>query len=169
MFYGNVEDFKNYCTLRNKVLPETWTNEMIESALLISSEWLDSKYENIFIGYKANGYKQERSWPREAAVVQNYPYYLFAKDEIPEQLNKATYEAAFRNLTSPGSLEVDFTPNQYKSVRIEGGVSVEYNSSLAYASDIQTEIPIIQSLMSDLIDYDKSGSFSRVSGRASRV
>lgn len=169
MFYGNVDDFKSYCTSRNKDLSETWSDELIESALLISSEWLDGKYENIFIGYKADGYKQERSWPREAAVVQFYPYYLFAKDEIPEQIKKATYEAAFRNLISPGSLETDFTPNQYKSVRVEGAISVEYNSSLTYASDIQTEIPIIQTLMSDLIDYDKSGSFSRVSGRASRV
>lgn len=169
MYYGNVDDFKTYCMSRGKSLPETWTDEMIESALLVSSEWLDGEYENIFIGYKANGYKQERSWPREAAVVQSYPYYLFAKDEIPAQIEKATYEAAFRNLTSPGSLQVDFTPNQYSSVRVEGAISVEYNSSLTYASDIQTEIPIIQTLMSDLIDYDKPGSFSRVSGRASRV
>ena len=63
MYYGNVDDFKTYCMSRGKSLPETWTDEMIESALLVSSEWLDGEYENIFIGYKANGYKQERSWP----------------------------------------------------------------------------------------------------------
>lgn len=169
MYYGNVDDFKTYCTSRGKSLPETWTNDMIESALLISSEWLDGEYEDIFIGYKANGYKQERSWPREAAVVQSFPYYLFAKDEIPQQVEKAVYEAAFRNLTSPGSLQVDFTPTQYKSVRVEGAISVEYNSSITYASDAQTEIPVIEILMRDLIDYDKTGSFSRLSGRVSRV
>lgn len=167
MFYGNVDDFKEYFTLRGKEVPETWTNEMIESALLISSEWLDGQYENQWIGYKVD-FEQERSWPRQSAIVQSFPYHLYETDEIPEQVVKATYEAAFRELTKQGCLQVDFTPNKYKSVSVEGAISVEYNN-ISYASDAQIQIPVIDTLMSLLIDESKSGAFSPISGKVSRV
>lgn len=167
MFYGNVDDFKEYFTLRGKVVPEDWDNSKIESALLVSSEWLDHQFENSWIGYKID-FNQERSWPRQSAVVQSFPYHVYKTDEIPEQVIKATYEAAFRELTKQGSLQVDFTPNKYKYVSVEGAISVQYNS-LSYASDVQTEIPIIEDLMSILTDSTKSGAFSSVSGKVSRV
>ena len=167
MFYGNVDDFKEYFTLRGKVVPGEWDNSKIESALLVSSEWLDHQFENSWIGYKVN-FNQERSWPRQSAVVQSFPYYVYKTDEIPEQVIKATYEAAFRELTKQGSLQVDFTPNKYKSVSVSGAISVEYNS-LSYASDVQTEIPVIEDLMSVLTDSTKSGAFSSLSGKVSRV
>lgn len=167
MFYGNVDDFKEYFTLRGKVVPEDWDNSKIESALLVSSEWLDHQFENSWIGYKID-FNQERSWPRQSAVVQSFPYHVYKTDEIPEQVIKATYEAAFRELTKQGSLQVDFTPNKYKYVSVEGAISVQYNS-LSYASDVQTEIPVIEDLMSILTDSTKSGAFSSVSGKVSRV
>lgn len=167
MFYGNVDDFKEYFTLRGKVVPEEWDNSKIESALLVSSEWLDHQFENSWIGYKVK-FEQERSWPRQSAVVQSFPYHVYKTDEIPEQVVKATYEAAFRELTKQGSLQVDFTPNKYKSVSVSGAISVEYNS-LSYASDVQTEIPVIEDLMSVLTDSTKSGAFSSLSGKVSRV
>lgn len=167
MFYGNVDDFKEYFTLRGKVVPEDWDNSKIESALLVSSEWLDHQFENSWIGYKID-FNQERSWPRQSAVVQSFPYHVYKTDEIPEQVIKATYEAAFRELTKQGSLQVDFTPNKYKYVSVEGAISVQYNS-FSYASDVQTEIPVIEDLMSILTDSTKSGAFSSVSGKVSRV
>ena len=166
MFYGNVDDFKEYFTLRGKTIPEDWDNSKIESALLVSSEWLDHQFENCWIGYKVD-FKQERSWPRQSAQVQTYPYYVYDNTEIPEQVAKATYEAAFRELTKQGSLQVDFTPNKYKAVSVEGAISVEYNDIL-YASESQIQIPIIQNLMSILIDQTK-GSDNPISGKASRV
>ena len=96
MFYGNVDDFKEYFKARGKEVPETWTDEMIESALLVSSEWLDNQFENSWIGYKVE-FEQERSWPRQSAVVQSFPYHVYDNTEIPEQVAKATYEAAARH------------------------------------------------------------------------
>lgn len=166
MFYGNVDDFKEYFITRGKDIPQDWTDDMIESALLVSSEWLDGQYESLWIGYKVD-FKQERSWPRQSAQVQTYPYYVYKNDEIPEQVVKAVYEACFRELTKSGSLQVDFTPNKYKSVSVDGAISVEYNDIL-YASESQIQMPAIQTLMSVLIDQSKGGN-NPISGKASRV
>ena len=169
MIYGNADGFKDYFIARGKELSAEWTDEQIESALLVSSEWLDNQYEPLWIGYKTEGFKQERSWPRKSARVQTFPYYLFANDEIPEQVVKAVYEATFRELTTPGYLQSDYTPNKYSSVRVEGAIAVEYNKHILYASDAQNEIPVIGDLMKPLIDNEKGGNFSILSGRASRV
>lgn len=168
MTYGkSADDFRNYIISRGRDIPDTWTDTMIESAFLLSSEWLDLRYEDVWIGYKKT-YEQERSWPRQAAVTQTFPSHLFSEDEIPEQVVKACYELTYRELTSPGCLTTDFKPNTYKSVSISGAVSVEY-SVQAYASDVQLQIPVVDYMMSVLIDKNKNGETSQISGKAYRV
>lgn len=169
MIYGNANGFREYFRTRGKSLSEIWTDEKIESALLVASEWLDGQFEASWIGYKTEGYKQERSWPRTAAVVASFPYHLYDKNEIPEQVIKATYEAAYREGTSNGCLQTDFTPSKYKSVSVSGAVAVEYNDLVLSAGDAQLEIPIIQNLMKPLIDPQKSGDLSVLSGKVVRV
>lgn len=166
MYYGNAEDFKTYLTERGRDVSQTWTDEKIEVALLVASEWLDSQFENLWIGYKLD-YKQERSWPRQMARVVTYPYYIFATDEIPEQVIQATYEAAQRHLTNPGCLQVDYRPSLYSSVSVYNAVTVEYNSN-ASVGDAQMQIPVIQNLMDSLIDPDKNGNGNSLYGRAVR-
>lgn len=168
MFYGNVDGFKEYFTLRGKTIPEEWTDEKIESTLLISSEWLDSRYENIWIGYKV-AFKQERSWPRQSAVVESFPYYVYGVDEIPEEVIKATYEASYRELEESGYLRKDYTANLYDSVSIDGAISIKYNNTVQSLYDIQNKIDIIDSLMFLLIDNSKNGSFNSSSGSVERV
>lgn len=168
MFYGNAADFKNYLTERGKEVSQDWADSKIESALLVSSEWLDRKFESLWIGYKLT-YDQLRSWPRQSAVTETFPSYVYKIDEIPYQVVDATYEAAFRELQKPGCLQVDFTPNKYKSVKVEGAISVEYNTGFTYASDIQNDFPIIDEIMSGLISTDKNGNYSPFSGKAVRA
>lgn len=169
MFYGNANGFREYFRIRGKTSSENWTDQEIESALLVASEWLDSQFETLWIGYKTDGFKQERSWPRTAAVVAFFPYYVFNNDEIPEQVIKASYEAAYREINSKGCLQTDFLPSKYKAVSVSGAVSVEYNDFVLSAGDAQLEIPVIQSLMSQLIDPQKTGDLSVLSGKAVRV
>lgn len=169
MIYGNADGFKEYLGSRGMSMTCNWTDDKIDSALLVASEWLDGLYENSWIGYKANGYKQERSWPRKSAQVQSYPFYLFKEDEIPEQVIKATYEAAYRHLNDSKSLQSDYTPTKYKRVSVNGAVSVEYNDTVTGWTDVQTQFPIIQSLMSDLTDDKSDGSLSSLSGKAVRL
>ncbi len=167
--YGSAENFKKYITDRGKAINESWQKDVIESALLVASEWLDNQYENCWIGYKANGYTQERSWPRKSAVAQTYPTYTFPDTEIPSQVVWATYEAAYRYLQDNKVLQSDYTPSKYSMVSITGSLTVQFNETLTGASDVQTQFPIIQNLMSDLIDPNKEGSLSPLTGKAIRL
>lgn len=170
MIYGDVEGFKEYFTDRGKgeVLYE-WDDDKIKSALLVASEWLDGQFETLWIGYKTEGFKQERSWPRTAASTVYFPYYNYEKNEIPEQVVKATYEAAYRECNEQGCLQTDFKPSRYKNVSVSGAVAVEYNDLVFSSADSQLEIPIIQKLMEHLVDPEKVGSISALSGQAVRV
>ena len=98
-------------------IPVTWDDDKINSALLVSSEWLDNHYENFWIGYKVD-FHQERSWPRQSAMVATYPSYTYGTDEIPLQVIQATYELARRELAEQGSLSVDYRPSAYSNVSI---------------------------------------------------
>lgn len=167
MFYGSAEEFKQYLTARNREVSDNWSDEDIEAALLVASEWLDNQYEDSWIGYK-NTYEQERSWPRQLALVRTFPYYTYQNDEIPIEVNYATYEAADRQLNNPGCLQTDYTPKPYNSVSIYNAVTVEYVTGTS-AGDVQVQIPAIQGLMSKLLDPEKAGQGNSLYGKAVRA
>lgn len=168
MFYGNVAGFTAYLQERGQEVSDDWMDEDIKAALLVASEWLDSQYEDCWIGYKVT-FEQERSWPRQNARVATYPYHVYSTTDIPTQVIQATYEAAKRELTKKGSLLVDYKPTQYQSVSVYNAVTVEYKDSVSSAGDVQTQIPVIQNLMSILIDPNKGADGNALSGRAVRV
>lgn len=165
MFYGNAEDFRTYNVARGREVPDAWDDTLIDSALLVASEYIDANYENSFIGHKTNGFIQERSWPRSNAQINTYPYYIFDNDTIPEQVVKATYEAAYREATERGSLSVDYKPNEYKSVSVDGATSVEYNFTNT-SSDVQKQIPAVEMLLQFLT---VDGGSNNVSGKVFRA
>ncbi|MBP5699084.1 MAG: hypothetical protein J6W96_06125 [Alphaproteobacteria bacterium] len=168
MFYGNADDFKTYLSERGQEVSDDWMDEDIDAALLVASEWLDSQYEDLWIGYKVT-FEQDRSWPRRNAMIATYPYHIYSDTDIPNQVIQATYEAAKRELTKKGSLMVDYQPTQYQSVSIYNAVTVEYKDSVSSAGDIQVQIPVVQNLMSILIDPNKGADGNGLSGRAVRV
>jgi hypothetical protein len=167
MFYGSVDGFVEYHDNRGREIPATWSEEFIESTLLVASEWLDAAYSGLWSGTPTDGFEQVRQWPREHAKTNTDPVFHFPDDAIPERVEFAAYEAAFRQGQKPGSLQKDFTPNKYRSVRIDGAISVDYNLNLSEASDAQTSYPVISSLMAPLLN--SNNDFSGYSGKVSRV
>jgi len=168
-FYGTAADFITYHESRGKTILSSWTTAVIEAALLVASEWLDGRYRNFWVGYPTDGYTQERLWPREGAYTNTYTSYTFDSDEIPDAVEQATYEAAFRELNSSGSLEIDFTPSKYSKVSVDKAVSVTYDSRLTEVSDFQVEIQKVQQLMLPLIDPQSTGLLSTLSGAGERL
>lgn len=166
--YGSNEGFQEYFESRGQDIPGTWDDTYIAAALLVASEWVDGVYGPQFSGYKTGGYNQEREWPRAAAYANVYPCYNFANTDIPDRVVNATYEAAFRQATTPGSLSVDYVPGKYKSVSVDGAISVDY-AQFSSTSDVQMQIAVIDVLLWPLLNAPGSGGFSGLSGPAARV
>jgi len=167
MFYGSAANFTTYHEDRGRTVPAEWTDSIKEAALLLASEWIDNLYGESFYGYPTDGFLQERQWPREDARTNTYPEHLFTNTETPDNVADATYEAAFRELTSPGALNVDFTPNKYNKASVDGAVTVEYAQNLT-VNDAQVQIRVVDPILSPLLDPAKGGSFSGLSGDVSR-
>ena len=166
--YGTATNFINYHEARGRTIPVAWDTAFINATLLVASEWLDNVYGSLFFGYPTDGFEQVRQWPRTSAMTNTNPVYVFATDEIPDRIDYATYEAAWREGNSPESLNVDYTPSQYNSVAIEGAVTVDYNTS-SDVIDLQTQIRIVDSLMTPLLDPSSDGYMSNLSGASERV
>lgn len=165
-FYGTIERFKSYFEARNKEVPATWDDDDIEAALLVASEWLDAVYGPQFSGTKVGQRDQIREQPRNAQF-DVYGYYIDSAS-VPREVENATYEAAFRQVSNPGSLSLDYTPSKYKRVSIDGAISVEY-SGFTYASDIQTQFRIIDQILAPILTGSGNGEFASFSGRIVRV
>lgn len=166
-FYGSATAFKTYHTGRGRTVPVGWSDANIEVALLVASEWLDSAYDQLWFGYAKDGFTQVRKWPRTGAQTNTDPIYVFEDTITPDQIAYATYEAAFRELTTTGSLTLDYSPQKYKSASVSGAVSVEYIVPND-ASDLQLQIPVIGDLMKPLID-PRRGISGSLSGSLVRV
>lgn len=163
--YGTLQGFKDYQSGRgNSTIIVDLEDSQIETALLIASEWLDNTYRNVWPGEKFGQRGQVRDWPRSDA-------FDFNKDPVdyktvPIEVERATYEAALRHILNPGSLSVDWTPNRYNRVSVDGAISVQYRNFIQ-ASEVQTRYAIIDQMLSVLISGQ--GNVSDLSGRVTRV
>lgn len=164
----NIDGFTAYHEARGRELPGTWDDDKINASLLLASEWVDRVYGSSFIGQKTGGFLQSNEWPRIGAAIRDPKYgYAFPSDAIPDQINSAVYEAAYRDCASPGALLVDYTPGKYKSVSVDGAVSVDY-VQFSSAADMQTTFPVIDQILYWLLDIG-GAEFASYSGPVSRV
>lgn len=163
-FYGTVAGYRAYHLARDNDIPVSDDSD-IAAALLVGSEFIDARYRSSFGGLKIVGRSQVREWPR-SGVVDVYGNAV-AADEIPREIERATYEAALRQLALPGALFVDYTPNKYSQASVEGAVSVTF-AKFGSASEIQTQFSIIDAILAPLISA-ANGNFSSFSGDAVRV
>lgn len=104
MNYGSVSGFKAYCDARG-VSYAGKTDDEITQALVRASSYIDGAYRASFPGYKTGRREQVLEWPRTNATdgaANSLP-----SDEVPVEIENATYEGAIRELASPGSLAPD--------------------------------------------------------------
>lgn len=159
--YGTPAGFITYHTARGRVaIVADYDDDEIQAQLLVASEWIDGLYRNRFSGWKTGGAAQVREYPRIGTI--DYYGYSVASDSVPEQIEHATYEIAYRTLTNPTIINPDVTPSKYKRVSIDGAISVEYATQSVEA--LQTQIPIVGQIMGSLLgrNTDTSGLSSRV-------
>lgn len=147
-YYGTADGFQAYHTARGRDASEYTTDET-NVALLVASEWLDGAFGYRWPGYKVGDRQQQvRDWPR--SWVQDREGYPVSAEFVPAEIENATYEAALRHLQDPTVLQVDYTPNRYKRVSIEGSVSAEYLSLTA--EQVQVQFPVIGQILAPILE-----------------
>lgn len=165
-FYGNSDDFATYWTNRGQEAAVIeFDDDEVNAALLVASGYLDAAFRSQFMGLKTGGRDQVPEWPRIG--VQDIYGYAIPSDVPPRELINATYEAAFRQLQTPGIFFKDYSPSKYKSVAISGAISVDY--AIGSAFDFQTQSPQIAAVLAPILTGEGSGSFSPLSGSTSRT
>jgi hypothetical protein len=162
--YGTVAGYKAYVLARTGVVVAT-DDALISPALLVASEYIDANYRAMFPGWKVLYRAQVREWPRQGAYDDKYQAIGIA--EIPVEVEYATYEAALREIASPGSLRTDVTMGTaISSVSIEGALSVTY-AGVSGVDDLQVTIPAIDAVIAPVLTGD-AASYSKLSGKSVR-
>lgn len=171
--YLSVSDFKSYADQRGWDY-SSYDDDQIGSAIIRATSAIDMLYGARFPGVATYEADQSLMWPRKAGSIFNGVFYSgnpvtvtqasgwpIPIDEVPDVMVKATAEAAWRELQSPGSLVPDLERGgAIKSIRA-GSVGIEY----AGTAPAGTTFTAIDSLMASLL----GGRESQYSGRAVRV
>lgn len=160
MSYGTFANFVTYHTNRGTDV-SAYAEAAVDAALIVGSSALDNRYRSYFEGKKAGGRAQVDEWPRTGAYDINGD--AIPSDEIPREVENATYELALIQLRTPGALAINYTPSQYQSVAVSGAVSVSF-TKFEGAGEVQTKFQIVDEIMSTLM----TKSTSALSGNVSR-
>jgi hypothetical protein len=135
------------------------------AALLIASEWIDTKYRQLFPGLKVGLRSQTREWPRTGAY--DCEGNTITNSEIPIEVQNATYEVALRQVSAPGSLNTDYVAGEnVKSVSVSGAVAISYGAGAMSALDVQLDIPQVDRILAPILTGSPT---SNLSGSSTRV
>ena len=154
-FYGTVAAADAYHAARANA---TWTGEDVakQAALLRASVYIDGRYrkllasgvwQSLFPGVKTEGRGQAREWPRTGA--EDYEGHAIPSDQVPVEVEQATYEAALRELVEPGSLSPDFVAASTVKRQKVGPIEEEF--SVAAGADGAASVRPVISIIDEMI------------------
>jgi hypothetical protein len=156
--YGTLADANAYHTARGNT---AWTGTDVVklAALERGTDYIDGRYrwqtcgrwQSMFPGERTDGRAQEREWPRTGA--EDYDGNAIPDDEVPVEVENATYEAALRELVTPGSLSPDFVPSGQVIKEKVGPIEVGYASPKATANQLPNRpiIPTIDEIIAPVV------------------
>ncbi|AVY67168.1 DnaT-like ssDNA-binding protein [Xanthomonas translucens] len=132
--YGTLADADAYHLARGNAAWANGTEAARTAALVRGTDYVDGRYRvllpsgrwaSMFPGVRTAGRGQPNEWPRTGAV--DYDGDPIQPDEIPVEVECATYEAALRELVKPGSLSPDFVSSALAVRKKVGPIEVEYS------------------------------------------
>ena len=162
--YGTDAGFITYHTARGRAAAIADHDACeITAARLVASEFLDARYAASFPGTKVGMRGQIREWPRIGGIDRFG--YAIPQNAVPVEVENAIYELTLRQLDKPGSLVVDWTPNKYRSVSVDGAVSATY-ATFGSAADAQTQFLIVDQILGPILSG--AGEVASLSGSINR-
>lgn len=115
--------------------------------------YIDGTYGLRFPGTPSGGAAQERAWPRTGAT-DRWGNVLEAS-AVPSRVIEASFEAAWAEASSPGSLSASgSTAARVKREKVEGAVEVEYqasSSSSGLLADLTPMITTVEGVLAPLL------------------
>ncbi|MFJ4587897.1 DnaT-like ssDNA-binding protein [Pseudomonas moraviensis] len=154
-FYGTVAAADAYHAARANA---AWTGDDVakQAALIRASVYIDGRYrkllasgvwQSLFPGVKTEGRGQAREWPRTGA--EDYEGHAIPSDQVPVEVEQATYEAALRELVEPGSLSPDFVAASTVKRQKVGPIDEEF--SVAAGADGAASVRPVISIIDEMI------------------
>lgn len=146
--YGTVEGADAYHEARGN---EAWTSvasspeDEKAAALTRATAFVDGRYLPRFPGVRTDGRSQDLQWPRvgsDGGPVTDAEGNEIAADEVPAEIINAVYEAALREIESPGSLMPDMDRGGKIKSLTAGSVAITYMDG-ATAETVFTAIDAI--------------------------
>ncbi len=156
--YGSLAEANTYMTDRGYA----WTGDDAakNAALLRAAEYIDSLgtvRPCLWVGVKSGGRSQVRQWPRIGATDEfGDP---LDSTEVPQEIINAAYEAAWRELASPGSLNPDYVASDtFKSAKV-GPLEVTYaESSESGGIPTRPVVSVIDALIKQFLSCYNNGA-----------
>jgi hypothetical protein len=147
--YGTDQGFTDWLAANGYTLPVgAPTAAVLRNR---GSAYIDGTYGLRFSGSPTGGADQERAWPRTGAT-DRYGNAIGAST-VPNRVIEASYEAAWAEASSPGSLVASGSAAaRVKRERVEGAVEVEYQaSSSTSAADLTPMLTAVEGLLAPLL------------------
>lgn len=155
--YIDVDAFKTYaCNMGFDIADKT--DPQIEQALRRGTRWIDTTYGSRFVGTPTTA-TQALEWPRTGATWRGSE---LPDDAIPSQVKNATSEAAWRELTTPGSLSPDYVAAERVVREKVGELEVQYSDKITSASDVLPVVSVIDGILAGLLNAKGSVLFGSV-------
>ena len=135
LHYGSLSAADEYHAARGNAAWADAAEQSRTAALVRASDYVDARYQyelngcwrSMFSGEPTGGRAQERAWPRTGVDG-------VLSDEVPLEVERATYEAALRELATPGFLMPDFIPSEQVTRVKVGPIEESYAQSGADGS-----------------------------------
>lgn len=159
--YGTLTDANAYHAERGNAAWAAATDPAKGAALQRATDYIDGRYRrqtatgcwvSMFPGKRTSGRAQDLEWPRTGASdSEGNP---IPDDQVPVEVEHATYEAALLELTSPGSLSPTFDASQQVIRQKVGPIEREFAEAKTDSNGMPPNrpvIPVIDDLLASLI------------------
>lgn len=144
--YADVAAFKTYAGNMGYDIADK-TDPEIEQALRRGTRWIDATYGARFVGSPTDS-AQALEWPRIGATWRGSG---LPNDVIPSQVKNAASEAAWRELTAPGSLSPDYVAAERVVREKVGELEVQYSDKVTGIADVLPVVSVIDGILAGLL------------------
>lgn len=157
--YGTLEGADAYHQARGNTAWAIGPDDARKAALVRATDYIDGRYRvmmatgrwvSMFPGVRTAGRGQANEWPRTGA--RDNDGNALPVDQVPVEVERATYEAALRELASPGSLSPDFVASEAVTKEKVGPIEVTYaEAATGDQPPNRPAIPLIDGILGPLL------------------